>query len=122
MVKAFFFSVLIFYIFSLWLHNNILTKRIEKLNRKNKRIKKKLKRKSKLYKEIRSNRDGLVNQYHIDLNDKRILEKRLSQQKSIITILIQSIPSNEISNTSEKIKLLKELSLFEQDNENSKNT
>lgn len=106
----------------MWLHNNILTKRIEKLNRKNKRIKKKLKRKSKLYKEIRSNRDGLVNQYHIDLNDKRILEKRLFQQKSIITILIQSIPSNEISNTSEKIKLLKELSLFEQDNENSKNT
>lgn len=114
-------SLPLLYIIGLLTHNNTLTKRIEKINSKSKKIKKKLKRKSKAYRKLRSNRDGLVKQHYIDLNDKKVLQKQLAEKQIIITLLMQTIPAEELPDIPQKVKLLKELENLGTDDENSKN-
>lgn len=113
---TFFLSTLVLYIIGLWIHNNNLNKRIKSLNNKNKKLRRKIKRKTKAYNKVKANRDGLVNQYRIDHYDKSKLEKELSRKQIIIKLLIDSLPSKQIPSVLEKTKLLMRL----EDNEDSK--
>lgn len=105
----------------MWLHNNTLTQYVKKVNAKNKKLKKKLKRKAKAYKKIKRNRDGLINQHNLDQKDKRILHNRVLRDQLFIRLLINYLPKNKIPELSKKIKLIKEMSNFDQNNEGSQN-
>lgn len=120
-VTLFGISIPILYVIGLWSHTNTLDQHIKSSNAENKKLRRKLKRKSKAYQDLKANRDGLINQHSIDQKDKRILYDRISQYQQIINLLVAFLPQKKIPKATEKIRLLKELSDFDQDNENSQN-
>lgn len=120
-VTLFGISIPILYVIGLWSHTNTLDQHIKSSNAENKKLRRELKCKSKAYQDLKANRDGLINQHSIDQKDKRILYDRISQYQQIINLLVAFLPQKKIPKATEKIRLLKELSDFDQDNENSQN-
>ncbi|WP_270641313.1 hypothetical protein [Limosilactobacillus mucosae] len=71
-------------------------------------------------KRLSDNNNGLVNQHKIDLADKERLIDKLDLNHKIIELLINTIPSEKITETTKRIKLVQEVYNIGTRNENSK--
>lgn len=71
-------------------------------------------------KRLSDNNDGLSNQHEIDLTDKKRLRQELGISQKIIELLINLIPSEKISETIQRINLIKGVYNIGTRNEDSK--
>lgn len=71
-------------------------------------------------KRLSDNNDGLSNQHEIDLTDKKRLRQELGISQKIIELLINSIPSEKIPETIQRINLIKGVYNIGTRNEDSK--
>lgn len=71
-------------------------------------------------KRLSENNNGLVNQHEIDLTDKKRLRQELGISQKIIELLINSIPSEKIPETIQRIDLIKGVYNIGTRNEDSK--
>mgnify|MGYP003084794623 CR=1 FL=1 len=71
-------------------------------------------------KRLSENNNGLANQHEIDLTDKKRLRQELGISQKIIELLINSIPSEKIPETIQRIDLIKGVYNIGTRNEDSK--